>query len=116
MDFTGISSSREQAEHVPADGSQTESGKTIEETSTEVVEKEGLVETSEQAVMEEVAVKRSSWMIVKCDEFTADMKEYRRRRRKALLEALVAIREGQQHLSRRVINIWAYQRALRKAG
>lgn len=108
--------SMEQAEDVPADGSQTESGKTIDETSAEVVEKEGLVETSEQAVMEEVAVKRSSWMIVKCDEFTADMKEYRRRRRKALLEALVAIREGQQHLSRRVINIWAYQRALRKAG
>jgi hypothetical protein len=70
----------------------------------------------ERVVLEEEPVKRSSWMMVECEEFTDDIKEYRRRRRKALLEALVAIREGQQHLSRRVINIWAYQRTLRKAG
>jgi hypothetical protein len=105
--------SMEQSENAPADGSQTDGGKTLDETS---VEQEGPVETSEQAVMEEVSARRSSWIIVECDEFTDDIKEYRRRRRKALLEALVAIREGQQHLSRRVINIWAYQRSLRKAG
>ena len=50
-----------------------------------------------------------------CEEFTSDYKEYKRRRRRALLEALVAIREGERFLSRRVINIWAYQRQLRKA-
>jgi hypothetical protein len=66
--------------------------------------------------MEEGAVKRSPWMIIECNEFTNDSKEYRRRRRNALLEALVAIREGQLHVSRRVINIWAYQRTLRKVG
>jgi hypothetical protein len=73
------------------------------------------VGTGEQAVTEEGASRRSSWMIVECDEFTDDIKEYRRRRRRALLEALVAIREEQKNLSRRVINIWAYQRSLRWA-
>ena len=67
-------------------------------------------------VTEEKPIKRSSWILVECDEFTDDIKEYRRRRRKALLEALLAIRQGQTQLSRRVINIWAYQRSLRKAG
>ncbi len=80
------------------------------------VEQEEQAETSEQVVTEEVPVKRSAWIIVECDEFTDDIQEYRRRRRKALLEALLAIREGQKHLSRRVITIWAYQRTLRKAG
>jgi hypothetical protein len=54
-------------------------------------------------------IKRSSWSLVQCEEFTEDIQEYRRRRRKALLEALIALREG-RNLSRRVINIWAYQR------
>jgi hypothetical protein len=108
--------SMELTENLPADSSQTNGGKTLDETSVEVVEQEGSVETSEPAVKEEVSARRSSWMIVECDEFTDDIKEYRRRRRKALLEALVAIRQGKQHLSRRVINIWAYQRSLRKAG
>jgi hypothetical protein len=108
--------SMEQTENAPADGSQTDGGKTFDEMSVEDVEPEGSVETSEPAVKEEISARRSSWIIVECDEFTDDIKEYRRRRRKALLEALVAIREGQQHLSRRVINIWAYQRTLRKAG
>jgi hypothetical protein len=108
--------SMERAEKVPADGSQTDGGQTPDETSAQVVELEGPVETSKQAVVEQVSSRQSSWMIVECDEFTDDIKEYRRRRRRALLEALLAIREGQKHLSRRVINIWAYQRALRKAG
>ncbi|MFL5626764.1 MAG: hypothetical protein ACJ788_14365, partial [Ktedonobacteraceae bacterium] len=55
------------------------------------------------------AVKRSSWTLVEQEEFTQDMKEYRRRRRKALLEALGEWHDGRQ-LSRRVISIWAYQR------
>jgi len=87
-----------------------------DEQTVGVGEQEELPATSEQTVTEEKPVKRSAWIIVECDEFTDDIKEYRRRRRRALLEALLAIREGQKHLSRRVINIWAYQRALRKAG
>ena len=58
---------------------------------------------------EEKIVKRSSWSLVTCEEFTEDIQEYRRRRRKALVEALIELREG-RNLSRRVINIWAYQR------
>ncbi len=49
-------------------------------------------------------VKRSSWLLVKFEEFTQDIEEYRRRRWKALLEALIAFREG-RNLSRRVISI-----------
>jgi len=58
---------------------------------------------------EEKIVKRSSWSLVTCEEYTEDIQEYRRRRRKALIEALIELREG-RNLSRRVINIWAYQR------
>ncbi len=59
-------------------------------------------------------VKRSSWTLVQREEFTQDIREYQRRRRTALLEALVDIREGQRHLSGRVISIWAYQRNERR--
>ncbi len=105
-----------QAQNIPADCSQTDTTDLIDESAVEPVEQEEQAETSEQAVMEEKPVKRSAWIIVECDEFTDDIKEYQRRRRKALLEALLEIRQGQKHLSRRVINIWAYQRTLRKAG
>jgi hypothetical protein len=56
-------------------------------------------------------VVRSSWSLVEQEPFTQDIKEYRRRRRKALLERLIDLRAGQCHLSRRVISIWAYQRS-----
>jgi hypothetical protein len=59
-------------------------------------------------------VKRSSWALVQCEEFTQDYKEYKRRCRKALLEALIDLHEGRRNLSRRVINIWAYQRNQRR--
>ena len=115
--FTEIEQhSMEQAEDTLADSAQAEGGKPIYESSEEGMEQEGQGETGELVVTEELTVKRSSWMIMECEEFTDDIKEYRRRRRKALLEALVAIREGQRHLSRRVINIWAYQRTLLKVG
>jgi hypothetical protein len=106
----------EQVVNTPADGSQTDNTGLIDESAVETVEQEEQAETGEQAEIEEEPVKRSAWIIVECDEFTDDIKEYQRRRRKALLEALLQIREGQKHLSRRVINIWAYQRTLRKAG
>ena len=106
----------EQGDDAVGEDSPLESSKGREASAAEVVEQEAQADTSEQVVTEEKPVKRSSWILVECDEFTDDIKEYRRRRRKALLEALLAIREGQTHLSRRVINIWAYQRSLRKAG
>jgi hypothetical protein len=59
-------------------------------------------------------VRRSSWTLVEREEFTQDIKEYKRRRRQALLEALVDLREGQRHMSGRVITIWAYQRNERR--
>jgi hypothetical protein len=67
-------------------------------------------EKSEPEAVDQQTVKRSSWSLIQCEEFTQDFKEYKRRRRKALLEALIDIRMGQRNLSRRVINIWAYQR------
>jgi hypothetical protein len=39
-------------------------------------------------------IKRSSWSPVKCEEFTEYTQEYHRCRRKALLEALIDLREG----------------------
>jgi hypothetical protein len=103
----------EQTEHMPTDGTHIDDGKTLDETSVKGVEQE---EPGKETVTVERVAKQSSWMIMECDEFTDDIKEYRRRRRKALLESLLAIREGQRHLSRRVINIWAYQRTLLRAG
>jgi len=102
--------SMEQVETVSACEPETVDDKSSDESVMAVGEQEGHAATKEQPV------KRSAWIIVECEEFTDDIQEYRRRRRKALLEALLAIREGQKHLSRRVINVWAYQRALRKAG
>lgn len=64
---------------------------------------------NDKPLVEEQPIKRSTWSLVQCEEFTEDIQEYRRRRRKALLEALIALREG-RNLSKRVINIWAYQR------
>jgi len=58
---------------------------------------------------DEQPVKQSSWSLVEQEEFTQDIKEYRRRRRKALLEALLDLHAG-RNLSRRVIHLWAYQR------
>lgn len=107
--------SMESAENTPTDGSQV-TNSVIDESSLEAGEQEGQPLTDGQLMMEEKPVKRSVWIIVECDEFTDDIKEYWRRRHRALLEALVAIREGQKQLSRRVINIWAYQRTLHKAG
>ena len=66
-------------------------------------------EDNDRPVEAEQAIKRSSWSLVKCEEFTQEIQEYRRRRRKALMEALIALREG-RNLSRRVISIWEYQR------
>jgi hypothetical protein len=64
----------------------------------------------DSAVEDGAFVVRSSWSLIEQAPFTQDIKEYRRRRRKALLERLIDLRAGQCHVSRRVISIWAYQR------
>jgi len=84
------------------DASQQDNGLPLDESDASEGENDKPLEA-------EQAVKRSSWSLLQCEEFTEDIQEYRRRRRKALLEALISLREG-RNLSRRVINIWAYQR------
>jgi hypothetical protein len=106
-------SSIDQADHQPIDDVQPGNDKPGDDSSVDEgdqAEGSGLLE------LEVRTVKRSSWSLIQCEEFTQDYKEYKRRRRKALLEALIDIRMGQRNLSRRVINIWAYQRTLRKTG
>jgi hypothetical protein len=78
---------------------------------------EGGQEDNGKPVEDGPFVARSSWSLVEQEPFTQDIKEYRRRRRKVLLEKLIDLRAGQCHLSRRVISMWAYQRSeLRWAG
>ena len=45
------------------------------------------------------------------EDFTSDVKEYHRRKRSALLDAIVDLRTGERTLSRRVINVWSFQRS-----
>lgn len=53
---------------------------------------------------------RSSWRLIEEAAPARDRREYKRRRRKVLLEALEDVQAGRRKLSRRVINTWAYQR------
>ncbi|GCE28147.1 hypothetical protein KDA_36310 [Dictyobacter alpinus] len=64
----------------------------------------------ESEEVEEVPV-RSPWHLVERYEFTNDIKEYKKRKRKALLDVLEDVRENRKQLSRRVIHVWAYQRS-----
>jgi hypothetical protein len=66
---------------------------------------------------ESQTVYRSVWILCESAPFSDDVGEYRRRRRRALVESLADLREGKRMYSRRVVSIWAYQRKqLRKAG
>ena len=85
-------------------------------------------------------VKRSSWMLYEAEpaiddtqvwerrrmaalagntlsseEEESSLEAYRRRRWMALIEALVALREGRRLYSRRVVSIWSYQRGQLRA-
>jgi hypothetical protein len=100
--------SMEQTEYQSVDAVQPSSGLPIGDDSTD---KGGQTEQNKSRETGLWIVKRSPWSLIQCEEFTQDIKEYRIRRRKALLEALIDIRMGQRHLSRRVINMWAYQRS-----
>ena len=62
-------------------------------------------------------VRRSVWILCESAPFSDDIGEYKRRRRRALVESLADLREGKRMYSRRVVSVWAYQRRqLRKAG
>ncbi len=99
--------SMEQAQSQSTNDAQTDNGKPGDDSSGERVQGEES-KTQEPGIR---TVKRSSWSLIQCEEFTQDYKEYKQLRRKALLEALIDIRMGQRNLSRRVINMWAYQRS-----
>jgi hypothetical protein len=121
-------------------GEQEESGETKEQTEEAGVGEQGEERTEEGVV--EVPVRRSSWVLYEAEpaiddnevyerrrvaaliggtlsteEDETSLEAYRRRKREALIEALLALREGKRLYSRRVISIWAYQRGqLRLAG
>lgn len=59
---------------------------------------------------------RASWTLFAEEDFTSDFKEYARRKRSSLLDAIADLRTGERTLSRRVINVWSFQRSeLRRA-
>jgi len=62
---------------------------------------------------EERPLQPSSWVLCECEASVHDVERIGQLRRQALLESLEAARAGQLHLSRRVINMWAYQRMAR---
>jgi len=57
-------------------------------------------------------VKRSSWSLYEHDPFSQDIEDYRERRRQALQESMLDLRAGKHMYSRRVLNVWAYQRRI----
>jgi hypothetical protein len=57
-------------------------------------------------------VKRSSWSLYEHDPFSQDIADYRERRRQALRESMLDLRAGKHMYSRRVLNVWAYQRRI----
>ncbi|MFL5626882.1 MAG: hypothetical protein ACJ788_14965, partial [Ktedonobacteraceae bacterium] len=57
-------------------------------------------------------IKRSPWSLYEHDPFSQDIEDYRERRRQALQESILDLRAGKQMYSRRVLNVWAYQRRM----
>jgi len=58
------------------------------------------------------ALKRSSWSLYEHDPFSQEIEDYRERRRQALRESMLDLRAGKPMYSRRVLNVWAYQRRI----
>jgi hypothetical protein len=65
---------------------------------------------NEQEQSEQAEKPRSSWVLYEAEPFSHALEDYERRRRQALLEALVEMYERRRHISRRIIGMWAYQR------
>lgn len=53
---------------------------------------------------------RPRWSLYEAEPFSKDANEYRQRRRRALLEAMMVVRAGQWRISDRVISVWSFQR------
>ena len=62
----------------------------------------------------DVPKKRAVWSLYEAEPFTSDWKEYRSRRRRALLESLMIVRDGQWRISGRILSVWSFQRSQRK--
>ncbi len=58
------------------------------------------------------ALKRSSWSLYEHDSFSQNIEDYRERRQQALRESMLDLRAGKHMYSRRVLNVWAYQRRM----
>ena len=72
-----------------------------------------VVEVSEQedtTSPEEEQETRPKWILYEAEPFTNDMQEYHARKRRALLESLMVVREGRWRISSRVLSVWAFQR------
>jgi hypothetical protein len=57
-------------------------------------------------------VKQSSWSLYEHDPFSQEIEDYRERRQQALQESILDLRAGKHMYSRRVLNVWAYQRRM----
>lgn len=74
-------------------------------------------ETALSASGEDAASQSSAWKLMEHAPFSTDRKEYRERRRQALVASLEDLRSGKPMYSQRVVSIWDYQRRrLRLAG
>ena len=60
---------------------------------------------------EEQPIQRSSWTLFEQEPLTDDLDEQERWRYEALIETLSTMRTSEYKLSRRVINMWAFQRS-----
>ncbi|GLV57518.1 hypothetical protein KDH_43540 [Dictyobacter sp. S3.2.2.5] len=100
--FEGMEESIEQPVEGAEGIAEEENGKPLEQEEEDIEE------------VEEVPA-RSPWHLVERYEFTNDIKEYRKRKRKTLLEVLEDLHSGGKQLSRRVIHVWAYQRNERRS-
>ena len=65
---------------------------------------------NEQEHPEQAEKPRSSWVLYEAEPFSHAIEDYERRRRQALLEALLELYERKRHISRRIISMWSYQR------
>jgi hypothetical protein len=84
----------------------------IDQAASPGVEEVVSVEGDDRSGETEHEGKRSAWMLYEHEPFSADIRDYRARRQRALVESLSDLQAGKSMYSRRVVSIWAYQRQL----
>ncbi len=92
---------------VPVEDSRADLGGTLVVEVSEETSEVGSLEMG----TEEGEPSRPKWVLYEAEPFTNDYQEYRRRRRRALLEKLMLVRAGEWRISNRVHSVWAFQRA-----